>query len=374
MFVGRAADICGPLQLPLAKDAANILKNRLNRINQELFDDELKSLTRVYRLNKDEFETQLLALSKFDPGNLVKELSDLFNRRYYPSLTYEIIAHMLKHRFVDAVVNFNFDELLDQCIEDELGAGDYYKIVSDGDCPDSLEDIINDRGRFRLPLYIKPHGTASHKSTMRFTRSGYFGLPLAIQDLLKELLSKIPVILVSIGHGMQSFEFNVMLEDCFLVDSEIFYVSTSKPAFEGKLKSFYKGEFLKVSPSPKSLDDIVVELWDAVSDNFNDEYKPRHVLRHRLVSTVFSRDINISIPEANRRSHIVEYLKDRTYVEIAISIAKTKGFVTLSELTQNRTGKYYGLYKKMSRCTSDTLYDFCKQMGLKPPSGLTQKF
>ena len=121
VFVIGAGASFDSAKIPLAASAADSLTSKLSRVNGELLKFEISRLENVYRLSGTDFETKLLALSKFDPITLVDELHKIFNRRYCPTITYEIISHLLKHRFVDAVINFNFDELLDQSIEDEIG-------------------------------------------------------------------------------------------------------------------------------------------------------------------------------------------------------------------------------------------------------------
>ena len=66
-------------------------------------------------------------------------------------------------------------------------------------------------GRFRAPLYVKPHGTASHKSSMRFTRGDYFLLPENMRQLLLECLTRTDVTMIVIGFGMQSEEFSRLI-------------------------------------------------------------------------------------------------------------------------------------------------------------------
>ncbi|MBK7939692.1 MAG: hypothetical protein IPJ82_22550 [Lewinellaceae bacterium] len=83
---------------------------------------------------KFDFESYLLLMTKFfREQDVRKALQEMFNVRYAPCLFYEIAAHLFKHRFFDVIINFNFDELLDQSIREEMGVADY-KIISDGDC------------------------------------------------------------------------------------------------------------------------------------------------------------------------------------------------------------------------------------------------
>ncbi len=46
-------------------------------------------------------------------------------------------------------------------------------IYSDGHCPEDYEEITQNNGKLNRPIYIKPHGTISHLSTLRFTREDF---------------------------------------------------------------------------------------------------------------------------------------------------------------------------------------------------------
>ena len=206
---GASADTA---QLPLGRATADLLRQRLD-VPRHYVDNELERLSIQYRLEETEFETQLLALSKFAGPRLLDELGAIFGRRFYAAETYELLAHLFKHRFIDCIINFNFDELLDQAIDDEVSRENYWRIVSDGDIPDDIVQMqdIQGHGRFRAPLYVKPHGTASHKSSMRFTRGDYFLLPENMRQLLLECLTRTDVTMIVIGFGMQSEEFNRLI-------------------------------------------------------------------------------------------------------------------------------------------------------------------
>ena len=184
---GASADAA---HLPLGKATADLLRQQL-AVPSKYFTHELERLSLQYRLKKTEFETQLLALSKFAGPRLLDELAAIFGRRFYAAETYELLAHLFKHRFIDCIINFNFDELLDQAIDDEVSRENYWRVVSDGDIPDDIVQMQDTQGygRFRAPLYVKPHGTASHKSSMRFTRGDYFLLPENMRQLLLECLT-----------------------------------------------------------------------------------------------------------------------------------------------------------------------------------------
>ncbi len=78
-----------------------------------------------------------------------------------PLLVYELMAHLVKHGFIDHVITFNFDELLDVALPNELGDGAFLRIFSGYEC-------VSDRDQEK-PSLIKIHGTVSSPESMRFT-------------------------------------------------------------------------------------------------------------------------------------------------------------------------------------------------------------
>jgi hypothetical protein len=80
-----------------------------------------------------------------------------------PQLGYELIAHFLRHGFIDHIVNFNFDEALDVALDNELGTNGYRRILSDS-------DVLAEEDDSAAPHYVKLHGTISIPSTLRFTK------------------------------------------------------------------------------------------------------------------------------------------------------------------------------------------------------------
>lgn len=67
------------------------------------------------------FEGGLTLLLNFYPKHaILNEFKKHLGYKYLPSYLYEIISHMFKHRFFDAIINFNFDEILDNALEDEM--------------------------------------------------------------------------------------------------------------------------------------------------------------------------------------------------------------------------------------------------------------
>ena len=87
--------------------AAKHLRSEYRGVRSDLIDSEIENLSLQHNIDEDDFETTLLALSKFDRPYVLGKLRAIFDRRYDLWLGYELLAHCLKHRFVDAIINFN---------------------------------------------------------------------------------------------------------------------------------------------------------------------------------------------------------------------------------------------------------------------------
>ncbi|MGC2697482.1 MAG: hypothetical protein WA738_16970 [Candidatus Angelobacter sp.] len=364
---GASNDACG---LPTGEQGAQALRDAFKRrvqIDERLIDEEIHRITVEYRLDQRDFEAVLLALSKFDQSSVLAELKTIYNRRHYPSLTYEVLAHWLKHRFIDAIVNFNFDELLDEAINDEIGPRGYYRVISDGDCPGNLDNWLDQRERFKFPLYIKPHGTASHKSTMRFTRASYSLLPVDLVGLLTKLFEGSVEILIA-GHAMQSVEFNDILGVGVGGSKLKFYaLGHEKPKFRiAGSPGWSDCEFWDTKPTG-GVGKCINHIATWVEESFNPGFVPRSINRHRLIDQLFHREVE------TRQNEIVKerfrYLQDRVYVEIALAVSKAKGFINLEHLARGRAGQYFremteAASKLESKPEPISMLDMCRDLGL----------
>lgn len=324
---------------------------------EEMLKAELDRLTLAYRLPKDAFETTLMALSSnpHTASETREKLKELYDFRYIPSLCYEILAHLLKHRFIDAIINFNFDELLDQAIEDELDKEEYYYILSDGDCPDTSTPI---NPVLELPLYIKPHGTVGHPSTLRFTNEDYYKLPIGITNLIEKLIdTNHQLVLIVIGFDMQSFEFNKILENAPL-GSVIYNLNIKETSLNSELEKCFDSHLLDVSKNKLSSE--VDDLWEHIYSLFKDGFKPRIITQHRFISRLFESDKGSDV--VLYKNYLPDYFLQRTIIEICLSSAKSKGIVNIGELSKDRSGKYYNRYKDVSK-KRETFYQLCKSLG-----------
>ena len=366
---GLSNHVCN---LPTGQQTVHLLHDAFPAL-APLARKEVAHLERVYKADTLELETQLLALGKYAGADLPETLQKIFLRRFYPSLSSELLAHLLKHRFIDAVINFNFDETLDQAIDDEVGPSNYLHVLTDRDVPDNLDDLRNRDGRLTRPLYIKPHGTASSRSTLRFTDEDYFRLPEQISNFIAELLiTPKKSSLVILGHAMESTEFNYILRTIRTdhASNEItsFIFARNPGKIEDRIRGLVDSTYpITLMNDTFDLSKALSSLWDHVESAFTDSYKPRGALRHHLIHTLFQTRANPKDPETSdlARSSRVTLLEERTIIELLLSIAKSRGFVNVPQLagSHSRVGRYFDLWKQETGTTT-TLRELVQRLGL----------
>lgn len=336
-----------------------------------------------------DFETRLNLLSNFfSPEDIRNKLSEIYSYRYGSSFYYDMISHLFKHRFIDIIINFNFDELLDQAIEDELGKDTFIKIISDGDCK-PLKDILID-GRIKQPIYIKPHGTYSHKSSLRFTKNQYEELPFDMKKLLTEVItctgvdesqsSKNPII-ISMGFSLGSVEFDKMLSEIHTENNrkpEFYYFYNTK--FETQKQKLEASKFIFNPIKLDSIrllnddsikffdedsteyDNILFTLWNLINDFFKAPFLPDNIDRHLFIRACFQKksyfndDFIYSVPsnkgKVNKKEiggwddyfESADFFKDRAVIEACMIIAKAGRSVALNTLLNSRAGFYFSKY------------------------------
>lgn len=372
----------------------------------EAEEDEIIDIT-----GKDEltFENYLYLLSNFfvKQNELREKIKDMTGFRHSISLFNEIVAHMLKHAFLDIVINFNFEETLDYSIEEEIGKDNYHKIISDGNCIE-LDQVFVD-GRLKMPIYIKPHGTYSHKSTLRFTNRHYFDLPNDIKLMLEGLMegkrgskdSIQRVNLICVGFAMESLEFNKILNKCLPPESVIYHIEL-KPTpdvyefFKSRhllefvagakkhgreitgghnpiYRPIYMGKFSQNNPDGAAIADsnqlsaplgeLFSVLWRLGYNSFKDLYKPRSIARHEILSYLFYEPQLGILNLKGKRPGLPERIKEREYirrfneshpevflnrmlVELALALNRGNGMIDLNELLQGKIGYYYNKFEE----------------------------
>lgn len=371
-------------ELLLAESAATELKNNIG-IPPIVIDQEIEKNERIRGHRPSEFETTLLACSSTTYGakQTREKLVEFYGFRYMPILAYEILAHLLKHRFIDAIVNFNFDELLDQSIADELRPEEYDYVISDGDFkPDNVQKLTV----LKRPIYIKPHGTISHPSTLRFTHEAYFEIPDAITSLLSKLTSDRNLDLIVFGFSMESPELKRIISKCnknvriFLIDIATWNIPSE---LTRKIVDFQINplEHNRQEHELKRSSKLLADLWKGVSNCFQSSYAPRGISRHKLVSELFSivprRENpgfeNLSVERGSQEE--TNLLWGRAVIEACLAIARGRGFISIPHLMSDRAGNYYTEYLKRREEEDDgvfgptprTLVQALEILGMKTP-------
>lgn len=331
-------------------------------------DEESERVATFYGFEgaRKDFETQLGILSGiFSPEAVADALSGLYSIKYAPHMIFELIAHMLKHRFIDAVINFNFDELLDVAVNEEIGESHFHNIISDGHCQPLSEIMI--RGRLKIPLYIKPHGTVSHKSTMRFTKDQYFRLPTAMYTFMRDIVAghhreeadrhegyrPYRTNIISVGFGMGSLDLLGMLkqavkdEGAEQNDFAIFHLNVGGWGNTEKAEQMREGTgvarqyFVDVDQFG-GIEGALRTLWRKAECCFSKLYRPRGIARHEVIHQIFHKasapgNSGFRVPARSDAA----YFFARVCTEVVLALAKGNGRLDLSHAVSDRVGTYF---------------------------------
>lgn len=332
--------------LPLGNDLADELEREVGVQHEEDYKEELGRLRRVYGLPPEDFETRLVALCRRpeDERKARLKIAELCDIRHPSLIAYELIAHLLKHRYLDAVISFNFDELLDQSLDDELGKSEYVRVLSERDCRFIQRDP--DR-RDYAPLYIKMHGTASEPESLRFTRESYYWTPKPIVDVVEQLLDTENLVVMNVGCRLASFDFQYLLRDPRNV--QLFHINPARldkrvrasidefRGDKGGINSTFCGKGLEQEGFlTHAFDRLMGALEAEVEHKTEGLAHWRPVGRHRAASEVLDVD--------RLKEHKAEYLRQRTVLEVAFAAAKGRGVLSTTSLVDERCGRYYDDY------------------------------
>jgi len=343
---------------------------------------ELDRLENVFGLDPNHFETRLTAICRTpEAERKVRErISERYRHRHPSLLTYELLAHLLHHRFLDAIVSFNFDELLDQAIEDELGPNEYTRVVTERDCRPEVPT--------GTPLYVKMHGTASEPDSLRFTRERYYWTPKSIVELVEREFDVEHLVLVNVGFRLASFDFQYLLRKpnqlriyhldprplATEVEGEIETQrqrererqKVQRPATYDEAEVF---DFSQHDPKDKReadesfLPTLMGQVIDALKKRCEaDDSGPaawRSTLRHKAVVEILQ-SAPIETPE-----QYAAYLRRRTILELAFAAARGRGVLAIASMVDDRCGRYYDLYKREAGEDADTWDKVCRASGLK---------
>ncbi len=406
--IERLRESLGVSGLQQALRASNALKKSGDGISgpADRIEEEEERFKQIYGVPnpRSDFESQLAIFSMFYTAQQVQgALGGLYSHRYYPHIIFETIAHLLKHRFIDVVINYNFDEVLDQAIDEEMQGGDYRKVLSDGDCEDLSKLVVDEQ--LKVPLYIKPHGTISHKSTLRFTKDAYIGMPSGLLAFTRKILlgqtkediskqrDRYHVNLISIGYAFTSVELIEMLRGHDRLN--VFHFNVAEAGNESTLASHVRGispnvsqYFIGIDPrggtpvrgaAYSSIQEAVTELFSTACNCFEGPYRPRGMDRHWIIHhLLFSPrptppDAKAGSPPAGSGDRVPRqdryYFLARLYVELTIALAKGNGRIDLATLVGTRVGIYFREWRSVEPGGGVSLREICRYLELISSEG-----
>lgn len=364
-----------------ANDLADELEERFERD-----ETELNRLSLVYGSDIELFETRLFALSKNPETKreVRKTISEKYSLKHPTLLGYELLAHLLKHRFIDAIISCNFDELLDRSLDDELDASEYKHVISERDCNDlQLDPSATDY----IPLYVKLHGTASEPDSLRFTPDSYYSIPDRISNVVKELLHAEHCVIANVGSGLATFDLQHVLGipqklDVFNLSLEPVEESVSRKIDEVRRAEWpakTETEWLHECQIPKhDCDALLKVLTDTLAcraargDSDSDcgdggLVRFRSVLRHEVVADLLGPDTvtsrSTSAPQW-AEPEAIEYARRRTILELALAGAKARGLLQLGPLVLDRPARYYEDFRRLMKGTGESWPALCAAAGL----------
>ncbi len=364
---------------PIAEDLATKLESQFDK-DPRAREIELDRLENVYGLDRANFETRLTAICRTVEAEreVREEISKRYRLKHPTLLPYELLAHLLHHRFLDMIVSFNFDELLDQSLEDELGKNEYTRVVSEGDFDPNHE--------VEGPLYVKMHGTATEPETLRFTRERYYWTPRSIVELVEEKFSVEHLVVVNLGFAMGSFDFQRLLRkpqhleiyhlDPYELTEEVVEGIAGQRRKARERNETRRSESLDepqilaqfpvkkgVEPGPEFLGDLLGLLDSKLERLCKAEHSGpagwRSTVRHEAVVTL------LDGTDLDNNDRHTSYLRRRTILEIAFTATKGRGVVSIAAMVDDRCGRYYDRYvEAVGRQNAASWSKLCEMGGL----------
>jgi hypothetical protein len=181
----------------------------------------------------------------------------------------------------------------------------------------------------------------------------------------QDVEQRIPVCFLALGHALESFEFNRMLERSPL-RSRLYSVvvgSEKEPELRDGLpeimRKMSRGRAIRIRDETSALNNLMRGLWHNIknlADHPTRGLPVRGIERHELIAYLF-RPTRFGLfprmlsanPTEEQRIAIETYFEDRFLVEAALGIAKAKGFVDVRQIYGGRVGRYYQLLSGIKR-------------------------
>lgn len=299
-------------------------------------------------------ETDIRKLLKEEYGS---ESNDKYNIGYPPQLGYELISHMLKHRIIDGIITFNFDEALDTALINELEEENFIRIISD-------KQIISDDIKMK-PCLFKLHGSVSSLDSLKFTEEATSVMSGEIIGMLDSVYfdeetpeDQRQVDFISMGYGFQDVDFvnwiearseNIASLSVFKWSAES--IDTLNKIKEKDIKVRYIANQELSENYSLGIDQSIWALCDALERDFIENGIPYVPLsRHLILAQIFGPDYGLEdTSKVLRYDPLHRHTPyHRFYVEFYLYLVKTRGMYNFYSLSNNpRIHRYFQHFKKM---------------------------
>jgi hypothetical protein len=329
------------------------------------------------------FERAIAALAREHGDTRVREeLVRMYAGRYGPHLAFEIIAHLFRHRFIDVIINFNLDELLNEAIEGEMGTAEYQRVFFEGQCSGLNGSLVD--SRLKVPLYIKPHGTVSYPSSIRFLPDAGSPLPDPMHRLISSIIGghwiddpperpdeykPYHVNLITLGFSMRSVHLlNILVDVTAEAGNDgitIYHLNQGKgirglrQAASSRNLAHIEEAFIDVDEHG-GLAETLRSLWTATKTHFKDAFGPRGIARHEIIHNLFFAGGRDGTGKRVPARSDVAYFRARLTAEVAMAIARGNGQIDLGTMAESRVGKMFDLLRSHPDSPNVSMHDILK--------------
>lgn len=293
----------------------------------------------------------------------------------HPVLTYELLSHLLHHRFLDHIVSMNFDTLLDDSLQDELGRDAINMVLSDRDIP-SLRSTV--RGEEGKPWYVKPHGSVTLPDSLRFTLTQTSGLSRSMMELLRHVLfgtsnasdseksqhswsnrfndgEQLRLILLFIGWACRERTFRRMLSDRAASIDKIYWFHRPTPGSnELDLGPAFRHKILGISCPPgngrlSGLDEKLLNVYSKMpSSRLPQSVHLPPISRHLLYCYALGSESGKNTSKLRNAQDIALVTSDRLRFELFYYSLKSKGSFSTHNISQiSRIQNSFNRFKEL---------------------------
>jgi hypothetical protein len=338
-FVGAGASKAA--KLPLSYELKKKLYQKFScepiarKIIKEEYKFYKKSEFEGFNLNRiSPFELAAI-ISRFAYGNKIikKTIDEEYSNPTHRPLSYELLAHLAKHGYVDHFIILNYDHLLSDALEDELPKSQLKIIRSREDIPFQQ----NDNKRISYAVY--PFGMLGAGALYSLTTEDVaeFGCEPIRKFIKNEILnsqgSKESILLLMIGYRGSEPAFKKLLRSIrneMDISREINLFVINPHESQVELNELIADSVIKSVTNISLHADIAFELlFDLLKQKWTEE--KRHgwipVARHRILSKLFN------LPKMKS--------EDRFKIELLLQGIKSRGFVHFESYSRiHRLMKY----------------------------------